>query len=187
MVIPKKPQRDHLFLSRYQRHNLWRKTVPPRSFFRQTTISHTTHPTMSLPRLARPRALKSPLHTRPRPNPSPTLCLYTLRNASSTTPTNTNTNNEPTLRPLVLEQPDKFRPPSHGARKPRKPRHFGPSLSEEEIKEQATKRYPHSMPPEGTVMRKFLESKGIHVWISMVCFFSFEVLVGWGRGEVGFD
>ncbi|TID21825.1 Vacuolar import and degradation protein 27 [Venturia nashicola] len=111
---------------------------------------------MSLPRLVRLRAFISPLQTRPQTLP----CLLTRRNASAKAP------NEST-RPLVLEQPDKFRPPSHGARKPRKPRHFGPSLTDEEIKEQATKRYPHSMPPEGTVMRKFLESRGIHVWITM--------------------
>ncbi|QDS74638.1 hypothetical protein FKW77_009201 [Venturia effusa] len=113
---------------------------------------------MSLPRLARSRALKSRLHT----HTQSVLCLFARRNASTTTD-----QDKPALRQLVLEQPDKFRPPSHGARKPRKPRHFGPSLSEGEIKEQATKRYPHMMPPEGTVMRKFLESKGIHLWISM--------------------
>lgn len=118
-------------------------------------------PNMSLPRLARSCAIKPSLSPRAHPRTARSRCLF-HRNASTKVPDTSN------LRPLVLEQPDKFRPPSHGARKPRKPRNFGPALTKEEIKEQSTKRYPHSMPPEGTVMHKFLTSKGTHVWITMV-------------------
>jgi hypothetical protein len=53
------------------------------------------------------------------------------------------------------------------------PRNYpGPKLSAEELAEKKTRKYPHMFPPEGTVMYKFLTSRGIHVWISMVCRFS---------------
>lgn len=73
----------------------------------------------------------------------------------------------------VLEKPDKFRPPSHPARRVvntnRAPRNYpGPAPSAKEISEKQTKQYPNMFPPEGTVMFKFLTNRGIHVWISMV-------------------
>ncbi|OAX78908.1 hypothetical protein ACJ72_06781 [Emergomyces africanus] len=84
---------------------------------------------------------------------------------------------QPPLRGrIVLEKPDRFRPPSHPARRVMNPRgsnsrqpinYPGPRLSEAELAEKKTKRYPHMFPPEGTVMHKFLTSRGIHVWISM--------------------
>jgi hypothetical protein len=53
------------------------------------------------------------------------------------------------------------------------PRNYpGPKLSAEELAEKKTRKYPHMFPPEGTVMYRFLTSRGIHVWISMVCLFS---------------
>lgn len=76
-------------------------------------------------------------------------------------------------KPRVLEKPDKFRPPSHPARRvvnPNKsPRNYpGPPPTAKEIEDRKTKRYPNMFPPEGTVLFKFLTNKGIHVWISMV-------------------
>lgn len=78
-------------------------------------------------------------------------------------------------KPRVLEKPDRFRPPSHPARRvvnPNKmPRNYpGPAPTPKEIAERKTKRYPNMFPPEGTVLYKFLTNKGIHVWISMVTF-----------------
>ena len=83
--------------------------------------------------------------------------------------------------PRVLEKPDKFRPPSHPARRVVQTRNGrvmgagngpvnypGPKLSEQEKEEKRTKQYPHMFPPEGTVMHRFLTSRWIHVWISMV-------------------
>ena len=86
--------------------------------------------------------------------------------------------------PPVLEKPDKFRPPSHPARRVMQtsnknggggapysgqPRNYaGPPLSPEEIEENKKKRYPNSFPPEGTVMFRFLTNRGIHIWISLV-------------------
>ncbi|KAL4795229.1 hypothetical protein BDV19DRAFT_363379 [Aspergillus venezuelensis] len=73
----------------------------------------------------------------------------------------------------VLEKPDKFRPPSHGARRVVQTRNGrvvnypGPKLSEKEEAERKTKQYPNMFPAEGTVMFKFLTSRWIHVWIAM--------------------
>lgn len=76
-------------------------------------------------------------------------------------------------KPRVLEKPDKFRPPSHPARRVvnlnKSPRNYpGPPPTAKEIEDRKTKRYPNMFPPEGTVLFKFLTNKGIHVWISMV-------------------
>ena len=78
----------------------------------------------------------------------------------------------------TLAQPDKFRPPSHPARRVVQTRNGkvssgpvnypGPRLSEKEQAEKKTKQYPKMFPPEGTVMFKFLTSRWIHVWIAMV-------------------
>ncbi|KAL2794689.1 hypothetical protein BJX66DRAFT_191247 [Aspergillus keveii] len=73
----------------------------------------------------------------------------------------------------TLEQPDKFRPPSHPARRVVQTRNGrvvnypGPKLSEKEEAEQKTRQYPNMFPPEGTVMFSFLTSRWIHIWIAM--------------------
>ncbi|KAL4992236.1 hypothetical protein BDW68DRAFT_96292 [Aspergillus falconensis] len=75
-------------------------------------------------------------------------------------------------KPRVLPQPDKFRPPSHPARRVVPTRNGkvvnypGPKLSEKEEAERAQKKYPNMFPPEGTVMFRFLTSRWIHVWIA---------------------
>ncbi|KAF2094943.1 hypothetical protein NA57DRAFT_19542, partial [Rhizodiscina lignyota] len=67
----------------------------------------------------------------------------------------------------VLEKPDRYRPPSHPARLPRKRQTYGgPALSDEEIQKQKAKQYPHMMPPEGSFMRWFLTNRPIHLFIS---------------------
>jgi hypothetical protein len=85
-----------------------------------------------------------------------------IRNASTAIPPKT----------IVLEKPDKFRPPSHPQRLNRKPprQYPGPPLSESERQAQKTKRYPHMFPNEGTPLHWFLTNKWIHMWISLVCF-----------------
>ena len=73
-------------------------------------------------------------------------------------------------KPLVLEKPTKFNPPSHGSRLPKEaPRYPGPQLSAEEIAMQKTKQYPSMMPPEGSFTRWFLTNKSLHMYISLVC------------------
>jgi len=70
---------------------------------------------------------------------------------------------------IVLEKPDKFRPPSHPQRlNKRPPRQYpGPPLSEPEREAQKTRRYPHMFPNEGTTLHWFLTNKWIHMWISL--------------------
>lgn len=71
----------------------------------------------------------------------------------------------------VIPQPDKYRPPSHSARKPNRNlenKIYGAPVSEEDRKRMATKKYPNMMSPEGTFSHWFLNNKFIHVWITMV-------------------
>lgn len=73
----------------------------------------------------------------------------------------------------VIPQPDKFRPPSHSARKPNRNvenKIYGPPVSEEDKKRMATKKYPNMMSPEGTFSYWFFHNKSIHLWITMVHF-----------------
>lgn len=89
--------------------------------------------------------------------------LIASRNASSKS-----TRNE---KPIVLEKPDKFRPPSHGARLPprKQPQYtYGARLTDEQIAEQKTKQYPHMMPPEGSFTHWVLTNRMLHTWISLV-------------------
>lgn len=118
---------------------------------RQTTMS-TTPATKMLLKL-RPTSLLTPR-------------LQHIRHASSSI--------KPPRKPIVLEKPARFNPPSHAARLPRRaPR--GAALPtygrSEEEKESGRKRYPNMMPEEGTFSHWFLTSKGVHVWITMVSLF----------------
>ncbi|KAF1989473.1 hypothetical protein K402DRAFT_297775, partial [Aulographum hederae CBS 113979] len=72
-------------------------------------------------------------------------------------------------KPIVLEQPAKFTPPSHGRALPKKkrPMQYGPKIGEEEREAMKGKQYPHMMPPEGTVMHRVLTSRGLHLWVSL--------------------
>jgi hypothetical protein len=87
-----------------------------------------------------------------------------MRNAS-----NQKKNSNSKSKPLVLEKPSKFTPPSHPARlRKQGPRYPGPQLSDEEIARQTTKKYPNMMPPEGSFMHWFMNNKTIHMWITLV-------------------
>jgi hypothetical protein len=71
----------------------------------------------------------------------------------------------------VIPQPDKYRPPSHSARKPNRNlenKIYGAPVSEEDKKRMATKKYPNMMSPEGTFSHWFLHNRAIHLWITMV-------------------
>ncbi|EXJ82615.1 hypothetical protein A1O3_06428 [Capronia epimyces CBS 606.96] len=71
-------------------------------------------------------------------------------------------------KPIVLEQPDKFRPPSHPARLNRRPpRAYNQGTTTEEKQQQKTRSYPHMFPDEGTFMHWFLTDRKIHIWITM--------------------
>ncbi|KAF4634985.1 hypothetical protein G7Y89_g3118 [Cudoniella acicularis] len=88
--------------------------------------------------------------------------LQTIRHASSAKPVPKKS------KPLVLEKPAKFTPPSHPARRFKEPpRYPGPKLSSEEESTMKTKKYPHMMPPEGTFMHWFVTNKSVHLYITL--------------------
>ncbi|PMD23827.1 hypothetical protein NA56DRAFT_568375 [Hyaloscypha hepaticicola] len=96
----------------------------------------------------------------------PTSISLTIRSAS-------NKKKNSTSKPLVLEKPSKFVPPSHPARlRKEAPRYPGPQLSDEEIARQTKKKYPNMMPPEGTFMHWFMMNKTIHMWITLGTLFA---------------
>lgn len=77
-------------------------------------------------------------------------------------------------KPIVLEKPERYNPPSHPARlerlgSRRSPINYpGPPLSESQQKMQKIKQYPNSFPPEGTWRYWFLTTRWIHIGIVMV-------------------
>lgn len=73
-------------------------------------------------------------------------------------------------KPIVLEKPAKFNPPSHGSRLKRNttPRHYGPQLTPSEIAARGRKHYPGLMAPEGTWSHWFWHSRLLHTFITMV-------------------
>ncbi len=96
--------------------------------------------------------------------PVPTSTSLTIRSVSSKKKNSTS-------KPLVLEKPSKFVPPSHPARlRKEAPRYPGPQLSDEEIARQTKKKYPNMMPPEGSFMHWFIMNKTIHMWITLVLY-----------------
>lgn len=72
-------------------------------------------------------------------------------------------------KPRVLEKPDKFNPPSHGAKLRKEAKRYpGPPLSAQELAAQKTKQYPNMMPPEGSFMHWFITNRSIHIYITLV-------------------
>jgi hypothetical protein len=129
------------------------------------TLNHTTlhqhHANMSLT-ASIPRFLLPQRGTIWRAHFTPFTPLTTVRYASKS---RANTAD----KPIVLEKPTKFNPPSHGSRRPKPaPRYPGPNLSTEEKELQQKKQYPHMMPPEGSFFHWFLHNKSIHIWITLV-------------------
>ncbi|KAI0485442.1 hypothetical protein F4859DRAFT_381683 [Xylaria cf. heliscus] len=71
-------------------------------------------------------------------------------------------------KPIVLEKPERFNPPSHGSRLPRStPRHYGGSPTAEEIHAQSQRSYPGLPPPPNTWSHWFINNRGIHVFITL--------------------
>ncbi|KAK4101500.1 hypothetical protein N658DRAFT_523973 [Parathielavia hyrcaniae] len=69
----------------------------------------------------------------------------------------------------VLAKPERFVPPSHGSRLPKKtpPRHYGGDLTGDEAIAQAARDYPGLPPPPQTRAHWFLHSRWIHVVITV--------------------
>ncbi|KAF7537916.1 hypothetical protein G7054_g3303 [Neopestalotiopsis clavispora] len=71
-------------------------------------------------------------------------------------------------KPIVLEKPERFNPPSHGARLPRSmPKHYGGAPTYEEIQAQKTKEYPGLPPPPNTWSHWFINNRHIHMFITL--------------------
>ncbi|KAI0402118.1 hypothetical protein F4802DRAFT_384616 [Xylaria palmicola] len=71
-------------------------------------------------------------------------------------------------KPIVLEKPERFNPPSHGSRLPRStPRHYGGPLSAEEAQAQTQKTYPGLPPPPNTWSHWFIHSRTVHMLITL--------------------
>lgn len=73
-------------------------------------------------------------------------------------------------KPIVLEKPLKFNPPSHGSRLRNKtlPKHYGAVITPEELSAQKQRSYPGLMAPEGTWSHWFWHSKMLHTCITLV-------------------
>ncbi|EGX94184.1 hypothetical protein CCM_02455 [Cordyceps militaris CM01] len=72
-------------------------------------------------------------------------------------------------KPIVLEKPAKFNPPSHGSRLKSKvlPKHYSPPLSEVEVQARGQRNYPGMMAPAGSWQHWFWHSKLLHTLITM--------------------
>ncbi|KAI1287214.1 hypothetical protein F5Y03DRAFT_124050 [Xylaria venustula] len=71
-------------------------------------------------------------------------------------------------KPIVLEKPERFNPPSHGSRLPRStPRHYGGAMTAEEVQAQSRKSYPGLPPPPDTWSHWFINNRGIHMFITL--------------------
>lgn len=83
------------------------------------------------------------------------------------------TNSSQPQKPIVLEKPAKFNPPSHGSRLKRNtmPKHYGPELTASEISAQNNRQYPGMMSPQGTWSHWFWHSRLLHTFITMVRFY----------------
>lgn len=77
-------------------------------------------------------------------------------------------------KPIVLEKPAKFNPPSHGSRLKRNalPKHYGPQLTPDDLARQNVKHYPGLMAPEGSWTHWFWHARLLHTVITMVSFAS---------------
>ncbi|KEY69542.1 hypothetical protein S7711_02077 [Stachybotrys chartarum IBT 7711] len=80
-------------------------------------------------------------------------------------------------KPVVLEKPLKFNPPSHGSRLKRgsMPKHYGPPLSAEEVAAQNQKHYPGVMAPEGSWQHWFWHSRALHLFITLGTLFGLAI------------
>lgn len=132
-------------------------------------IPHTMATTTSIPRFLLPQSSalwRGLVRTANPPRTGTSAGRVTLRFASSTS----SKTGKPAQR--VLEKPERFNPPSHGARLPRRnelPRHYGGDLTKEEVLAQIKKEYPGLMAPGGTLAYRIIYSKWIHLTITMVC------------------
>lgn len=98
--------------------------------------------------------------------------VLTIRYASSSPAASNPSPGTKGAKPIVLEKPERFNPPSHGARLPRKNRpqqaHYGGALSGEDVAAQRKKDYPGLPPPPDSWAHWFWGSRAMHMCITMV-------------------
>lgn len=83
---------------------------------------------------------------------------------------------QPPPKPIVLEKPDRFRPPSHASRPNARSTTsmygagaaYNQQRTKQERQQAGKKRYPNMFPEEGTRMHWFLTNRFVHVVISLV-------------------
>ncbi|RDA86482.1 hypothetical protein CP532_3581 [Ophiocordyceps camponoti-leonardi (nom. inval.)] len=83
-----------------------------------------------------------------------------------------------TDRPIILEKPAKFNPPSHGSRLRKGgslPRHYAPPLSAAEAAARRQKDYPGVMAPEGSWAHWIWHSRLLHTFITMGALFAMAI------------
>lgn len=127
-----------------------------------------------IPRFLLP--LQSPLWRGARIQPSQNL----LRFSTSSNKSAAAGGKDGSGKPIVLEKPLKFNPPSHGSRLKKKntlPKHYGASLTADEVAAQRQRSYPGMMAPEGTWAHFFWHSRMLHVCITMVSLCAAQLLV----------
>ncbi|OAA54038.1 hypothetical protein ISF_08518 [Cordyceps fumosorosea ARSEF 2679] len=80
-------------------------------------------------------------------------------------------------KPIVLEKPARFNPPSHGSRLRSKalPKHYSPPLSEVEVQARSQRHYPATMAPAGSWQHWFWHSKLLHTFITMGTLFAMGI------------
>lgn len=128
-----------------------------------SAMSTTSIPRFLLPREASYQLARS-LHPSALRQSSSFTILPRIRHASNSSKSASSS------KPLVLEKPSKFNPPSHPARLNRAPprQYPGPPLSAPEKEAQKSRKYPRMMPAEGTFMHWFLTNRSIHLSITLV-------------------
>lgn len=82
---------------------------------------------------------------------------------------------EPKSKNISLEQPDKFRPPSHAPRLVKGRSRgstfngaYNQSSTTAEQDAQRNKRYPHMFPDEGTLAHRIITNRLLHVFMAIV-------------------
>ncbi|KAI0859289.1 hypothetical protein F4860DRAFT_269033 [Xylaria cubensis] len=117
----------------------------------------------SAPKAAAPQKATTPAkHAAPTPAASETIVQAVAPKPAAAPPAA-----DPS-KPIVLEKPERFNPPSHGSRLPRStPRHYGGSLTAEEVQAQNQRTYPGLPPPPNTWSHRFINSRGIHMFITL--------------------
>ncbi|KAF3070625.1 putative major facilitator superfamily protein [Daldinia childiae] len=119
-------------------------------------------PTKPLPKTAATTKAAAPITKEDEPPQTPILKTATPHAAAAAS--------KPVApsKPIVLEKPERFNPPSHGARLPRStPAHYGGPATDAELQAQAAKAYPGLPPPENTWTHWFIHSRGIHLFITL--------------------